>query len=93
MTVVIDASLVVALVVDERRQKAVQVLLADGLDTGEELHAPDVMPYEVANVLARLSFDGALVPDDLVDIWQDVSALGIVLHSFDLTNTGSSWQR
>lgn len=39
-------------------------------------------------MLARLVFDGALPIDDLGDIWQDLAALGLVLHPFDLALDG-----
>lgn len=54
------------------------------MEAGEGPHAPAVLPYEVANVLARLVFDGALEVDDVTDIWRDLAALGLILHSFDL---------
>jgi len=44
VSVVVDASLVVALVVTDERQQAVQTHLAAWLDAGEELHAPGVLP-------------------------------------------------
>lgn len=47
-----------------------------------------MLPYEVANVLARLVFDGAFEVDDVTEIWKDLAALGLVLHSFDLAHDG-----
>lgn len=47
------------------------------------------MPYEVANVLARLRFDGALEIAEVNDIGADlVAALGLVLHPFDAIRDG-----
>ena len=77
MSVVVDASVIVALVVADERQDAARTCLDSWLEAEEELHAPSVLPYEVANVLARLVFDGAL------------AALGLVLHPFDLSRDGS----
>lgn len=88
MSVVLDASLVVALIVTDERQHAAQSHLAAWLDAGEELHAPAVLPYEVANVLARLVFDGALKSNDVIEIWQDLADLDLVLHPFELTRDG-----
>ncbi len=48
-----------------------------------------MLPYEVANVLARLVFDGVLDVDDVAEIWRDVNALGLILHPFDLTREGA----
>ncbi len=88
MSVVVDASLVLAMVVTDQRQRAVRTHLATWLDAGEELHAPGVLPYEGANVLARLVFDGALENNDVAEIWQDLADLGLILHPFDLTRDG-----
>ncbi len=47
-----------------------------------------MLQYEVANVLARLTFDGDLAADDIADTWSDLAALDVVLHPFDLTQDG-----
>ncbi len=47
-----------------------------------------MLPYEVANVLARLVFDGDLEADGIADTWSDLAALHVVLHPFDLTQDG-----
>lgn len=88
MSVVVDASVVVAVVVADERQHAARSHLQGWLEAGEELHAPAVLPYEVANVLARLVFDGALEVNDRTEIWHDLAALGLVLHPFDLALEG-----
>lgn len=88
MSVVVDASVVVAVVVADERQGAARTHLDGWLEAGVGLHAPSVLPYEVANVLARLVFDGALEVDGVTEIWQDLAALGLVLHSFDLAKDG-----
>jgi len=83
-----DASLLVALVVADKRQDSARAHLRGWLDAGEGLHGPAVLPYEVANVLARLTFDGALELAEVDAIWADLSALGLVLHPFDLNRDG-----
>lgn len=88
MNVVIDASVVVALIVADERQAAAQAHLNTWLEAGAGLHAPAVLPYEVANVLARLVFDAALAIAQVDPIWEDLAALGVVLHPFDLTRDG-----
>lgn len=70
VSVVIDAGVVVALVVADERQEAARHHLERWLEAGEALHAPAVLPYEVANVLARLVFDGFIRIDEVTDIWQ-----------------------
>ncbi len=88
MSVVIDASVIIAVVVADERQDAARALLEGWLKAGEGLHAPAVLPYEVANVLGRLVFDGALEIDEVKDIWDDLAAVGLVLHPFDLAEDG-----
>lgn len=88
MSVVVDASLIVALVVADERQAAVQAQFERWIEVGEVLHAPAVLPYEVANVLARLTFDGDLAADEITETWSDLAALDLVLHPFDLTQDG-----
>jgi predicted nucleic acid-binding protein len=60
VTVVIDAGVVVALIVADERQDAARAHLESWLDADEALHAPAVLPYEIANVLVRLVFDRAI---------------------------------
>lgn len=88
MSVVVDASVVVALMVADERQHAARTHLEDWLEAGQGLHAPAVLPYEVANVLARLVFDGALEVDEVTEIWQDLDILGLVLHPFEPARDG-----
>ena len=88
MSVVVDASIVIAVVVADPRQDIVRAQLADWLASGEALHAPAVLPYEIANVLARLVFDNMLKISEVENVWEDLDALGLVLHPFDLTVDG-----
>ncbi|MGL5867082.1 MAG: type II toxin-antitoxin system VapC family toxin [Dermatophilaceae bacterium] len=88
MNVVVDASLIVALLVADSRQAAARERLDGWVGSGTELNAPAVLPYEVANVLARLAFDGAVAPDTIADIWADLAALDLILHPFDIASDG-----
>jgi len=88
VSVVVDASLIVALLVADERQLAVRAHLEGWVESGEDLHAPAVLPYEVANVLARLVFDGGLEADEVADTWSDLAALDVVLHPFDFIHDG-----
>lgn len=88
MSVVVDASLLIALVVADERQASAQAHLEGWVESGEDLHAPAVLPYEIANVLARLVFDGDLGADSIVKTWSDLAALDVVLHPFDLARDG-----
>lgn len=88
MSVVVDAGVVVGLIVADERQDAVRAHLEGWLEAEEALHAPAVLPYEIANVLARLVFDGVLEISEVADVWKDLVALGLLLHPFDLTEDG-----
>jgi predicted nucleic acid-binding protein len=88
VSVVLDANVLVALLVADAHQAAAQAHLEDWLAAGEELHAPGVLPYEVANVLARLVFEGALDVNEVTEIWQDFAAFDLQLHPFDLVGEG-----
>jgi predicted nucleic acid-binding protein len=88
VSVVVDASLIIALVVADDRQHASRAHIEAWLLAGESLHAPAVLPYEVANVLARLVFDGALGIGEVHDIWDDLAALDLLLHPFVLAQDG-----
>ena len=88
MSVVIDASVIVALVVADPRQAVAKAHLTSWIEGGETPHAPAVLPYEVANVLARLVFDRALELGEVADVWGDLAGLDLVLHSFDLARDG-----
>ncbi|MBN9607424.1 MAG: type II toxin-antitoxin system VapC family toxin [Actinomycetales bacterium] len=70
MTLVVDASAVVTLVLDpSARGEAIARELAGG-----DLHAPDHLPVEVANVIRRLRHAGRLVESEallaLDGFWQ-----------------------
>lgn len=90
MSVVVDANVVIALVVADEHQAAARTHFEEWLQSGQDLHAPGVLPYEVANVLARLVFEETLTLADVNEIWQDLAALDLQLHSFDLTEEGPS---
>ena len=71
MSVVVDASVLVAVVVADKHQAAARGHLDGWLQAGEDLHAPAVWPYELANVLAALPISEAddiwgLDPDEFV---------------------------
>jgi predicted nucleic acid-binding protein len=88
VSVVVDASVVVALMVADERQAATQAKMEEWFEAGEELHAPAVLPYEVANVLARLVFDGGIEAASIAETWSDLAALGVELHPFDFIADG-----
>ena len=80
MAIVLDASLLVVLASGDPRQPAAQRLLRGWIDAGEELHAPALLPYEVANGLTRLVGAGAFPVGRLREAWSTVLALPITYH-------------
>jgi predicted nucleic acid-binding protein len=79
VSVIVDASVVVALVVADERQAAARARLEEWLEAGEDPHAPALLPYEVANVLARLVFDG--------DLEADSNMIGLRVAAATITET------
>lgn len=88
MSVVLDASLLVAVLVHDEDQEVARGRIERWLDDGEGLHAPGVLPYEIANVLSRRVFDRLLELEDVNEIWSDLGALGLVLHPFEPVRDG-----
>jgi predicted nucleic acid-binding protein len=89
VSIVIDASVIVAVLVADERQVLAEEQLREWLAAREELHVPAVLPYEIANVLARLVFDGAMPLNEVSEIWDDLAALRLILHPFNLAEDGS----
>lgn len=80
MTVVVDASLVVAALVDggDVGRWAEGVLLSD------HLAAPHLMPVEAANILRRSTLAGEVTPDSASLAHLDLAALRIDLFPYGL---------
>jgi predicted nucleic acid-binding protein len=80
MTVVIDASLLVAVVSGDPRADAVGARLAGWLASGEAPHAPRLTQFEVANGLTRLVAAGSMPEDRVEPGWQAIQELPITYH-------------
>lgn len=80
MAIIVDANLIVVLVTQDPRAVYVERQLQAWIDAGEELHAPDLLRYEVANALTRLIGAGRLSADDLAEVWALVETIPIQLH-------------
>jgi predicted nucleic acid-binding protein len=85
---VIDACLPIALITPDPMQAVVAATFRAWIAAGEDLHAPAVLPYEIANVLARLVWEGRFNPADAPQTWADPQALGIGIHPFDFLADG-----
>lgn len=80
MAVVIDANLVVVLASRDPRAAIVGSRLESWLEGGEELYAPALLPYEVANGLTRMSAAGLVSSSELAMAWELARQLPIQLE-------------
>jgi predicted nucleic acid-binding protein len=80
MAVVLDASLLVAVVSGDPRADAVSARLAGWLASGDALHAPALTPFEVANGLTRLVAAGAMPEGRIEPAWHAVQELPVSYH-------------
>jgi len=80
VAVVVDASVVLVLVSGDSRREAAQRAMREWVTRGERVHAPSLMPYEVASGMTRLIHAGALPADRAESLWRLVDALPIVYH-------------
>ena len=81
MAVVVDASVLVVLASSDPRKPTAEAQIQRWLEAGEELHAPELLPYEVANGLTRLVAGGALPADRLDEAWETVMAVPLTYHA------------
>jgi predicted nucleic acid-binding protein len=80
LSVVLDANVLIVLALDRRRAVAVEELLRTWKAEGEELHAPALLRYEVANALAQAVSAGQLASEAVADASQRIGSVPIVLH-------------
>jgi predicted nucleic acid-binding protein len=72
--------MLVPLAVDDARAPGVRARLPQWLTVGEELHAPALLPYEVASGLTRLVAGGLFPAERVVDAWLALLAVPITYH-------------
>jgi predicted nucleic acid-binding protein len=83
VTVVVDANLLVALSTDDERAQLVDSLIGAWLASGEALHAPSLLFFEIASGLTTLIAAGAFPAERLAGAWAMVMALPLTVHSLD----------
>jgi predicted nucleic acid-binding protein len=83
LSIVIDANVLAVLPLDRRRAPAVDRHLRQWRDAGEDLHAPALLPYELASALATAVAAGQLPREDAARAWAHVSTVPVVLHQLD----------
>ena len=80
MTVVLDSNVAVALALDAERAPAIEERLRVWEDANEDLHAPSLFRFEVANALTRNVVAGKIDSADAKVAWQRIIAIEISLH-------------
>lgn len=83
MTIVVDANLLIVLALDARRAPAVEEGLKAWREAGETLHAPALLPYEIASAFTRAVAAGQLHAHDVADAWRTTAGPPVVLHPLD----------
>jgi predicted nucleic acid-binding protein len=85
VSVVVDANLPIVLTSGDPRRPKVEAALRGWLEDDEDLHAPALLPYEVASGLTRLVVAGALPRDRIAEAWHTLLALPIIYHPLGAT--------
>lgn len=80
MSIVVDASVLVVLISGDPRSGAAQTHLRQWIAADEDIHAPALLPYEVANGLTRLVAGGLFPSERTSEAWQTILSLPITHH-------------
>lgn len=80
MTVVLDSNVAVVLALDIERAPAIAERLRTWKEADEDLHAPSLFRFEVANALTRSIAAGKIDSADAKVAWQRIVAMEISLH-------------
>jgi predicted nucleic acid-binding protein len=80
LTVVLDSNVAVVLTLDAERAPAIEERLRAWRESDEDLHAPSLFRFEVANALTRNTAAGRIDSADAKIAWQRIVALEVNLH-------------
>src|SRR5262249_18630642 len=80
VAVVVDANLLVVMVSGDARGPLASEQVEAWITAGEEMHAPELLPYELASALARLVAARAMSARQVQTAWENLSELPIVQH-------------
>lgn len=83
MAIVLDASVLVVLASGDPRKPKAQAALRGWVEADESLHAPTLLPCEVASGLTRLLAAGAFPVERLAEAWRTVLDLPITYHPME----------
>lgn len=79
--VVLDASVLVVLTTADPRRPAAERIARTWAEEQRELHAPALLPFEVASALTRLQAVGRMSADQARAAWLIVLSTPITLHT------------
>lgn len=80
MMIVVDANLLIAMVSGDQRGPLVLQKFNEWIGQGDELIAPSLAQFEVANGLTRLIVASAFQVNKAEAAWNEISLLPIVYH-------------
>lgn len=81
MAVVLDANFLIALITPHPLRENAYRLFTNWIAQGIDLHAPELVRYEIANTLTRLIAANLFPPEGLVQVHQELSSLPITYHT------------
>lgn len=76
----VDANLLVVMVSGDVRGPQTSELVEAWITVGEEIHAPELLPYELASALTRLVAARAMSSRQVQSAWEALSELPVVQH-------------
>ncbi|MGH3499947.1 MAG: type II toxin-antitoxin system VapC family toxin, partial [Nocardioidaceae bacterium] len=80
MDVVVDANVLVVLASGDPRRPVAVAALQGWRAQGRAVHAPSLLPYEVASALTRLVAAGQVEADAVPALWRALQELPIKYH-------------
>ncbi len=80
MAVVVDANLLIVMVSGDVRGPLASERVESWITTGEDMHAPELLPYEVASALTRLVATRAMSSRQVRLAWEAISEMPVVQH-------------
>jgi predicted nucleic acid-binding protein len=81
MAVVLDANFLIALITPHPLRENAYRLFTNWIAQGIDLHAPELVRYEIPNTLTRLIATNLFPPEGLVQVHQELSSLPITYHT------------
>lgn len=79
MKIIADTNIFLAAVLEEPEKKRIVQLTE-----GQELAAPDILPFEVGNALTALLKKKVLKPDEILPVWNAFQSIPVELCRIDI---------